>query len=215
MSTRFAPVYRKFYSLPDTLTRNTPLHDILPPDTSGGFLGNRDNAYVGVRYFRDQGDTYIVRAKAPTWAGDPRLKGAAPQLRYWSFCTNEFATQRFVACARDDQTALDAEGYFTFVVSDPADRPANAIAENGISWLPWGGTYPDSSAIYRHMLPALDFAQSIQAIPYGTDEAEVMEAFYPVTVYCGKDVIEAAGDSAKTIFDACAAAYVAPAPLVP
>ncbi len=212
-SARFKPVFRKFYSLPDTLTRNTPLHDILPPDTSGGFLGNRDNAYVGVRYFRDQGDSYIVRAKAPTWAGDPRLGGTAPQLRYWSFCTNEFASQRFVACARDDQTALDSQGYFTFVVSDPADRPSNALATNGITWLPWGGLYPDSSAIYRHMLPATHFDQSIQAIPFGTDEAEVMQAYFPETVYCSKAVMEAAGNSARAIFEACQSAYVAPTPI--
>ena len=212
-STRFKPVFRKFYSLPDTLTRNTPLHDILPPDTSGGFLGNRDNAYVGVRYFRDQGDLYIVRAKAPTWAGDARLGGAAPQLRYWSFCTNEFASQRFVACAHDDQTALDADGYFTYVVSDPADRPSNATADNAITWLPWGGAYPDSSAIYRHMLPSSGFAESIQAVPFGTEEIETMKAFYPLTVYCDKAVIEAAGASAKTVFDACAAAYVPAVPL--
>lgn len=214
LSTRFKPEYRKFYSLSNTIVRGSPLEGVLPPDTSGGFLGNRDNAYLGVRYFRDQGDLYIVRAKAPTWAGDPRAPNG-PQLRYWSFCTNEFASQRFVACARDDQTTLDSEGYFTYVVSDPNDRPLNATPEHGITWLPWGGIYPDSSAIYRHMLPSSDFAQSVQSVSFGMSEAEVMGEYFPRTVYCKRETVESVGPDARAIFDACVAAYVPPVPIVP
>ena len=50
------------------------------------------------------------------------------------------------------------DGHVRFVMSTPADRPANARAECGYTWMPWG---PDAEGvlIYRHMLPAGGFEQ--------------------------------------------------------
>ena len=82
-----------------------------------------------------------------------------------------------VACSADHETPLDAQGRFTLVVSDPGDRPANATAEHGIAWLPWGGAYYDGLLIYRQMLPA--------------PAREVMGPYYPVAAYCTKEQVEA------------------------
>lgn len=205
------PRVNRFYNLPETgrVLLSSLLGVELPPNAlteggGGGFLSNVDNAYVSALFRRDKGSLYVVRAKAPRAAqrpGEAPLGGA--QLRYWSLCTNEILSQRFVACLTDHDVPLDAQGYFTLVVSDPAERPANAIAENGVAWLPWGGIYPDSLLIYRHMLPSAHFAEAIQNIPYGTPVGDVMGEYAPRPSYCDRATVEAAGPEPAAIFAAC------------
>jgi hypothetical protein len=82
------------------------------------------------------------------------------------------------------------------VISDPVDRPANATAANGVTWLPWGGIFPNGVVIYRNMLPASTFTQAIQSITeQGTPQA-VMGLYFPSTAYCSKTTFEAGGWSA-------------------
>jgi hypothetical protein len=166
---------------------------------------NVDNAYMTALLSRDKGSMYVARGKAPRQAESPAeapLGGA--QVRYWSICTNELVTQRFVACAPDQDLPLDRDGYFTVVVSDPAQRPANVIAANGMAWLPWGAIYPDSFMIYRHMLPSPHFSEAIQNIPYGTPAADVMSEYFPSVTYCDRATVESAGADPAAVFAACA-----------
>ncbi|AXQ28449.1 hypothetical protein D0B54_07030 [Solimonas sp. K1W22B-7] len=207
------PQVLRFYGLPEALRQLVsnavgfplPLGAITGADTGGGFLSNVDNAYVTSMASRDQGSLYIVRARAPSHAlrpSDAPLGSA--QLRYWSLCTNEFVSQRYVDCLSDYEVPVDAQGYFTLVVSDPAQRPSNATDAKAIAWLPWGSVYPDSVLIYRHMLPSPHFAQAVQNIPYGTPPVEVMGEYLPKVAYCDRATIEAAGSAAQA-FEACAA----------
>lgn len=207
-----APEMIRFYGLPETLRVllsnavgfSLPLQAITAADTGGGFLSNVDNAYVTTMMSRDKGSLYILRGKAPTHATDPvQAPLGDAQVRYWSLCTNEFVSQRYVGCLYDAQVPLDGEGYFTLVVSDPAQRPDNATDANAIAWLPWGMVYPDSVVIYRHMLPSPHFAQAVQNVPYGTPAGEVMGEYLPRVAYCDRATIEAAG-SAAAAFAACA-----------
>lgn len=149
----------------------------------GGFLSNIHNAYTTSTFARRYGSLALVRAKAPTYKGQAGVAPGDENLRYWSLCGNEFATQRFTDCAADFQVPLDEDGYFTVVLSDPADRPANATAQNGFLWLPWG-PYPDQVLIYRHMLENPTFAQAIQRVKKGTPLQEVMGEFTPKNTYC-------------------------------
>jgi hypothetical protein len=211
------PRITRFYGLPETLRVlasnavgfDLPLQQITASDTGGGFLSNVDNAYVTTMASRDKGALYIVRARAPVWAREPvdAPLGDA-QLRYWSICSNEFVSQRFVACLADHEVALDDAGYFTVVVSDPDQQPANAVAGQGslggMNWLPWGGAYADSVLIYRHMLPSPQFAEAIQNVPYGTPVEDAMGEYAPRAVYCDRATIEAAASAAQA-FAACAA----------
>lgn len=201
----------RFYGLPETgrVLLSNALGVEIPPNLltegdGGGFLSNVDNAYVTTMASRDKEPLYVVRARAPSHAEIP---SAAPlgsaQLRYWSLCTNEFFTQRYVGCLHDAQVPRDRNGYFTVVVSDPDQRPVNAIEQNGITWLPWGAIYYDSVFIYRHMLPSPHFAQAIQNIPYGTPVEDVMGEYAPRIVYCDRATIEAAGTDPAAVFAAC------------
>lgn len=191
-------------SYPDAAPRSLPL----PPGAKnppvwnrffgvsggGGTFSNEHNAYVTLMISRQYGELLVFRAKAPTFpdtrAGEPAT--ARRELRYSSICQNDQATQRVIQCSPDHQTLVDRDGYFTFVVSDPDDRPANATREAGVNWLPWGGGYA-RLLIYRHMLPARDFEQAIQNIPEGGSAEEVMGDYYPEAMYCEPAVFEAGG----------------------
>ena len=164
--------------------------------TGGGelFWSNRDNAYMRLQLSRSYGDLAVFRAKAPTFpdttAGQPVT--APAQVRYWSICEYDFASQRYVACSPDYQTPLDSQGYFTVVVSDPSHRPSNATAANGVTWLPWGPYY-DGMPFYRQMLASPGFAQAIARVPQGADPRTIEGEYYPTAAYCTKQRFEQAG----------------------
>lgn len=205
---------RVFYGLPSTVFNilrdflGLPIPDgvefQLPLPAGGGFLSNIHNAYTTNLFSRSYGNVVMIRAKAPSYRDQPGLNFDAEQVRYWSVCQNDLPTQRYVGCVADYQAHLDEQGYFTVMVSDTADRPANAVAENAIDWLPWG-PYVDALLIYRHMLPQTDFSEAIQNVPQGTPPAEVMGDYAPRSAYCQRDIVESAGDNPADIFAACRA----------
>lgn len=176
--------------------------DSLPLPAGGGFLSNVHNAYTTNLFSRNYGNIVMIRGKAPTFRGLDRTRFGDEQLRYWSVCQNELATQRYVACVADHQAHPDADGYYTMVVSDVADRPPNAIAANHIDWMPWG-PYPDAILLYRNMLPDADFGQAVHHVPQGTPPEQIMGEYTPVGAYCQPDIFENAGHSAAEIFAAC------------
>lgn len=208
----YPPRSRVFYGLPDALldiASNVapPLaalpRDRLPASGGGGFLSNIHNAYISSAFARQHGSLFLMRARAPSWRGRPGTAFAAEQLRYWSICQNEFASQRYTACRIDADTPLDAEGYFTIAVSDAAQRPAAATDAEGITWLPWG-PYPDGLLIYRHMLPSPAFAEAIQNVPKGTEPQAVMAGYAPQVTYCRPEVFDQPGMTPAQRFAACA-----------
>jgi hypothetical protein len=188
------PRFVKFWSTAHAFARRAPgsLKDQTP--RNGGYLSNQHINYLYALFSRSGGELFVLRAKAPT---TPDTRGGEDvtsprQLRYFSICQNETWSQRFVECLRDDELTVDDDGTFTVVISDPADRPANA--EN---WIPWGGAYYDGNVIYRHMLPDASFEHAIQRVPYDDDPALAMGAYFPRAAYCTTQAFEAGG------FDAC------------
>jgi hypothetical protein len=149
----------------------------------GGFLSNLDNAYVSALVHRGYGQVLETRFRAPafpdTRPGTPVMPGG--DLRYWSVCQNDPMTQRYVACTNDDRAVIGPDGFATYVISTPEQRPANARPECGVNWLPWGPN-PRGAVIYRHMLPSPGFTRSIQAAT-ADHEAETMGDGFPVSRY--------------------------------
>lgn len=165
------------------------------PKTKSGFLANEQISYLYARISHEYGEVVVIKAKAPTFP-DTRAGedvNAPRQVRYWSFCQNNDATQRVVRCSPDHKTVVDKRGYATFVISDPEDRPTNATRENGINYLEWGGFYYSGIVIYRHMLPARSFKEAIQNVPEGTPPAKVMKSYMPVAAYCEPKTFESVG----------------------
>ena len=164
-----------------------------------GLYGNQQNAYLTATISRQYGQLVVIHAKAPTFpdtsAGVPAY--AKRQVRYWSICQNSNST-RVIACAPDYRAAI-SHGYYTYVISDPDRRPANATAANGVTWLPWGGVYANGVLILRNMLPAAGFTQAVQSVGEKSSPQAVMGPYFPSTAYCSTATFEAGGWSACAI----------------
>lgn len=207
------PTLQRAYGLPETLRANLSSAfgfeipgQAVTSTVGADLLNNLDNAYLQAILSRDKGSMYLIRGRAPRAARDPvEAPLGIAQLRYWSLCTNEILSQRFADCLHDSQVPLDKDGYFTVVVSDADQRPANASAEHGMAWLAWGAIYPDSTILYRHMLPSAEFPEAIQNIPLNTPPEQVMGSYYPLLSYCDRATVEAAGNDPAAVFAACRA----------
>jgi hypothetical protein len=151
----------------------------LPP---GGFFDNVNVAYVATLYGAGFGPVLAFTAKAPTAArtvaGERRM--GSGQVRYWSVCSNNGATLVY-GCAHDDEVPLGARRTYRVVISTAANRPSNATAACGITWLPSGPT-PQTVVILRNMLPAPSFANATQNARQGTEQ-QTMGPYYPVGRY--------------------------------
>lgn len=212
------PDFFKFYSIPKALsdyggsrTGRSFQDNALTQDRSGGFLSNRDNAYVFAVADKGVGSAYVVRGRAPVAARKPHEAPNGPaQVRYWSLCTNEFFTQRFVDCLHDREFNIDEQGFFTLIVGDANQKPRGLDQMQGVNFLPWGA-YPDSVLIYRHMLPSAQFPQAIQNIEQGTEPVKVMGDYLPQLTYCEPSVMESAPNrTGAGLFAACKASRRTP-----
>lgn len=146
-----------------------------------GGLENVQNAYLATTASWQKGRILVITGKAPTFPDTRRgeSKKKPSQLRYWSLTTyRNQVPYPAVGGAADFETVLDDRGYYTYVMSDPADKPKNAVPENGVTWIPWG-----DALLFRNMLPAEDFAQAAQNIGPGDDAATVMGEYYPRAYY--------------------------------
>lgn len=177
-------------------TETTPAQVVrpyVPADASGGSLSALDIAYASARPHRGFGPVLVLHGRAPTAPktldGQPVL--GSGQVRYWSICQNELR-RRSIACMNDEDVILDGNGWFTTVVSQAEDRPANARAECGVNWLNWGPN-PDSLLILRHLLPEDSFTNSLAYVDEPGKEQEVVGDYLPTGAHMSKEAFEARG----------------------
>ncbi|HSI49432.1 MAG TPA: hypothetical protein VLA61_14250 [Ideonella sp.] len=188
---------------------NTPFEEArsrMDATRRSGFYGTLDNYYMSAYVDDRYGELLVIQGKAPrtphTLQGNP-VMDANVDLRYWSFCKGRSIHDGAVdACLMDEQVPQDANQRYTLVVSTPANRPANARAECGVAWLPWGvGDGMDNPhggyVIHRHMKPSPGFTQSLWATQKPGDEAATLGEYYPVAAYLGKAAFEARGCPVK------------------
>lgn len=189
-------------SLPDGLINYTPADATNPPQWSRAFgsrLGNQQNAYLTTDISSSYGQLVVFHAHAPTF---PNTVEGVPvyarrQLRYWSFCTYDPEGEVLVGCEPDYLSAIRG-GQYTFVVSNTANRPANATAANGVTWVPLGAQ-PAAQIVFRNMLPAANFPYAAESITSATQSAKsIMGPYYPEALYCSTATFEAGGWKACT-----------------
>jgi hypothetical protein len=168
----------------------------------GSFYANLDNQYVRAFISRKFGDVWVMRAKAPTtpktYQGNTTWSDAA-QLRYWSWCSNQgFGTGRVNACVFDEQVPVDAQGFYTIVMSRASDRPRNAVPECGVAWLPMAdvgdgtGETDLTMLTMRQMLGAGQYAQALHNITRQEDIASGMGETFPRGRYMSVAAFETA-----------------------
>lgn len=189
----------------DLVAKNGPATDrpapsqpvfIRPEAGVANLYPNPDNTYVATIVHHEPGRVVVLRAKAPTFpdtgAGAPVTGGE--QVRYWSLCSDEYRKPYPVtACVADQDVALDAQGRYTIVVSTREDRPKNATAGDGVTWLDWGSTEVDNLLLMRQMLPADDFAEAAAKVEPGALAATAMGPYAPAGAYCSAADFEAIG----------------------
>jgi hypothetical protein len=191
-------IVEQFGPATDTEPPATPIF-IRPGRNANNLFPNPDNVYVATIVRDRPGEVVVVRAKAPTFpdtaAGDPVT--GDEQVRFWSLCTNEYRKPYPVTeCARDDQVPLDDQGMFTFVISTPQDRPANATEADGVVWLDIGDTTYDSVLLFRHMLASPTFAEAATKLAPGALATSTMGPYAPVGAYCTRATFEEGGATA-------------------
>jgi len=172
---------------------------IRPKAGSANLYPNPDNVYVVTILHHTPGKVVVVRGRAPTFPNT--AKGAkvtgTEQVRYWSLCTDAYAKPYPVSfCVADQDVVIGADGLYTFVVSTVADRPANATAANGVTWLDWGDTTVDNLLLMRHMLAAKDFTESAINLAPGTLASTTMGPYAPAGVYCDASTFAQGGPAA-------------------
>ncbi len=169
--------------------------------SEGGFFPNPDNNYIRTIVNRRHGPVLVLRGKMPTTPAtvDGERTMTPAQLRYWSICSNQgFANTRVNDCLFDEEVPLDANGYYTIVVSREADRPRNARRECGLAWLPMAddgdGVFDKDASVVqiRNMLASPDFPQAVQRVQRDGDIEKVMGEYYPKGFYTVPNIVETA-----------------------
>ena len=155
-----------------------------------GFYANTHNDYIVTYLSEEFGEIAVLKGQMPLTPADGwDITSDDYDLRYWSLCSNEsLVTTRYSDCIYDSKVVLDDEGNFTIVVSKVRNRPANAVAECGVTWLDWGehgDGWGDESAtqlILRNM-EGEGFAHSVQNVSSISAASKDMGPYFPVTNY--------------------------------
>lgn len=172
---------------------------IRPASQAASLYPNPDNVYIATIVAYQPGRVVVVQGAAPKFPDPPngRPIGSGEQVRYWSLCTNEYRKPYPVSyCVFDRNVVLDSTGKYTFVISTPDDKPANATEANGVTWLEWGSTSVNNLLLMRHMLASPDFAESAINVPPGSLAATTMGDYAPRGTYCDRSAFEQGGASA-------------------
>jgi hypothetical protein len=197
----FGAWYWKAYAQEDApANQQTPADGTAAPPQwtrsfSNGF-GNQQNSYLQVLISHHWGQLVVAHFKAPTFpntsAGEPVY--GDHDVRYWSVCTYDSSGTAVFGCVPDVQ-APEHDGWVTYVVSEAGQRPSNATAADGVSWLPWGPAN-EIQIMERNMLPEAGFAgasQNIATPAENADAAKIMGDYYPTSAYCSVPTFERGG----------------------
>jgi hypothetical protein len=172
------------------------------PLSATGLGANPANGYVFTWLDRSFGPNHhghniaVLHGKLPitpaTYAGEPRMQGGT-QLRYWSMCNSEGLPSGKTTgpCLADEETPINAQRYYTIVVSLPQDRPTNATDKCGVAWMNWGRTgdgytRPRSTLMIMRNLSTTahpSFPNAVQNIATPGAVKSTMGAYLPTVTY--------------------------------
>ncbi len=173
------------------------------PALAPGQYSNLGNAYAVAMVNRGFGSVLVLHGKMPVTPPtylQNQVAASRTQVRYWSLCQNEsLATTKVSGCLYDEQVPADANGYYTIVTSFSKDRPSNATAACGVSWIPWPkkgdgtGHLDDGMLILRNMLSSPNFTSAIHDVTHPGTESAVMGDYLPTGQYTTKAAFQGLG----------------------
>lgn len=204
---------------------SNPLADrsTFPATATGGPLSNKDGYAMIAFGDRGFGQLMVIHGRAPTvphtYEGQDVM--GTGQVRYWSFCQNEFQSGRYVSCVFDEQVPIAPDGTYTIVTGLPSDRPSNATTACGVAWLDWpvrgdgapdyveggdpngipgtllpadkGGRREMGFIGYRQILPDPTFQGGIGNVTTPGTAASVLGDYMPTAEYVSKAYFESLG----------------------
>ncbi len=157
-------------------------------------LASADILYLVTPYTRRLGEVFVTRAKAFTTPHTPEepVYTSGKDIRGFTVTTYNFWAGICNAAVVDHEVVRDEEGCFTLVVSTAENRPANATAEQGVTWLDWGD-YLDGQLTFRFLLRRNSKLQALQrAIETGEASPEIAP-YVPRAGHCSRREFEGGG----------------------
>lgn len=182
---------------------------------AGGTAGfpNADSGYLTALVTPPtNGDVVVIQGKAPVASkgNHPSLwPGRGVSVRYWSLCNyldvsgsplvlNDLPDgQVDYGCRNDEQTALDRNGSYAYVVGTESQRAA-IDRIRGATFVPFSTAEPTTAQllVLRNMLANPDFAEAIQNVPQNgsaASAAQVMGQYYPHVAVCSLATLASGG----------------------
>ena len=193
------PDWERFFNVTRTVARqfSQDAAEAAGDEQRGGFFSDAKNAYVYAFMAREYGEVLVLRGRLPVVPRtyDGRRRFHEGQVRYWSLCSasvQPYGVTDTIGCVNDEGLTTDGRRRFTVVVSTPEDRPANARAACGITWLPFGAR-PTAALIMRNQLESPGFDRAIQDVRKPGQERRVMGDFLPRGRYTSTSAFERRG----------------------
>jgi hypothetical protein len=174
-----------------------------PQEAGNTFPDSADAPLVALLMPPGPSDVVVVTAKAPTApSGDHPVLWPAPgeDLRYWSMCTIMSTAElptvvnrlpngtTDYGCRDNDATAVDAAGYYFYVVGRESQRAAIAQLPH-VTFLPFSTTAPAAPHVLylRSKLANPSFVNAVQRVAQYTNPAAaavVTGPYYPRAAVC-------------------------------
>jgi hypothetical protein len=157
-------------------------------------LASDDILYLVSPYTTRLGEVFVTRAKALSTPRTPIEPVYTPgkDIRGFTITTYNFWSGICNSAVVDRDVARDEDGWITLVVSTEGNRPANATADNGVTWLDWG-PYLDGQLTFRFLLRRDEKLQAVrEAIVSGQASPEIAP-FVPQAKHCTRAEFEAGG----------------------
>lgn len=190
-ATRFAPL-----AIPDARALHWPERYEVKPNWGLPYdiLASDDILYLVTPYTSRLGDVHVTRAKMPAIPRTPEepVYTSGKDIRGFTVTTYNFWAGICEGAVIDKDIAVDDDGFYTLVVSHERDRPANATAENGVTWVDWGD-YLDGQLTFRMLIRRQPMLEQIaEAIRTGEASPEI-EPYVPRSKHTTKAAFEADG----------------------
>ncbi len=106
---------------------------------------NNYASYLGRGTVCAPGMVVVLTGRLPTFPATRNGEAVMNrgQVRYWSICGIDQdplspLPATTINAISDDDVVVDNQRNYVIAYSRPADRPANATAQNGVSWIDWG-----------------------------------------------------------------------------
>ena len=157
-------------------------------------LASDDILYLGTMYSARWGELLVLRAKAFSTPLTPEAPVHAPGAQIRGFTVTNYNFWAGIANTSliDREIVRDADGFMSLVVSTAENRPSNATAANGVTWIDWG-PYLDGQLTFRFLLRRDEPLVQLRAAIETGEVAPDIAPFVPRAGHCSRRTFEASG----------------------